>query len=203
MEVPFIETPVYMPWLERRFIALGGRVERGMVGSMDEVASPDRIVVNCTGLGARRLLDDADVYPSRGQIIRVNAPSVRAWTVSDDLRDGLTYVFTRGDGIVLGGTAEDGAWDETATPETIAAIRARTAAVVLGVADAAAIEVTAGLRPQWRGGLVRVEREEREERRDGSVVIHSYGHGGAGFTLSWGCADEVARLVLAEIHPGD
>jgi D-amino-acid oxidase len=194
MEVPFVETPVYMPWLERRFLALGGRVERRMVESVDQVAGPGRVVVNCTGLGARRLLDDADVYPARGQVVRVHAPGVRAWTVADDARQGLTYVFSRKDGVLLGGTAEDGEWDEVTSPEAIAAIRARTAALVPGTADAPVVDVTCGLRPQWRGGRVRVEREERP---DGSAIVHSYGHGGAGFTLSWGCADDVARLVLA------
>jgi D-amino-acid oxidase len=26
--------------------------------------------------------------------------------------------------------------------------------------------------------------------------VHDYGHGGAGITLAWGCADDVGRLVL-------
>ena len=196
MEVPFVETPIYMPWLERRFLGLGGRIESRFVRSVDEVAAPGRVVVNCTGLGARRLLDDADVYPSRGQIVRVRAPDVRAWTVADDARDGLTYVFARGDGVVLGGTAEDGVWDEDPAPEAIVAIRARTSALVPATSTAEVLEIACGLRPQWRGGRIRVE---REDRADGSVVIHSYGHGGAGFTLSWGCADEVARLALTAL----
>jgi len=38
-------------------------------------------------------------------------------------------------------------------------------------------------------------RLKREEMGDGRVVIHNYGHGGAGVTLSWGCATEVAALL--------
>lgn len=48
-----------------------------------------------------------------------------------------------------------------------------------------------GLRP-FRGSNVRVE---RELRRTGSKIVHSYGHGGAGWSLSFGCAQDVAALV--------
>ena len=33
------------------------------------------------------------------------------------------------------------------------------------------------------------------ERMDDHTIVHCYGHGGAGVTLSWGCADEVAALL--------
>lgn len=58
-----------------------------------------------------------------------------------------------------------------------------------------------GLRP-FRGENVRVERELRR-KLDGSLsrIIHSYGQGGAGFTLSFGCASDVLGL-LKELEAG-
>lgn len=52
-----------------------------------------------------------------------------------------------------------------------------------------------GLRP-FRHGNVRVERELRKAKEGGSSrIVHSYGQGGAGWTLAFGCAGDVAELV--------
>ena len=50
-----------------------------------------------------------------------------------------------------------------------------------------------GLRPFRKSGV----RLERDQLSDGRTVIHNYGHGGAGFTLSWGCAEEVCGLAVS------
>lgn len=61
--------------------------------------------------------------------------------------------------------------------------------------------IVQGLRPV-RGENVRVERELRR-KEDGSLskIVHSYGQGGSGFTLSFGCAGDVLSLV-EEIEAG-
>jgi len=48
-----------------------------------------------------------------------------------------------------------------------------------------------GLRPFRKSGV----RLERDHLSDGRTVVHNYGHGGSGFTLSWGCAEEVFELT--------
>jgi D-amino-acid oxidase len=40
-------------------------------------------------------------------------------------------------------------------------------------------------------------RLETGQLADGRPVVHDYGHGGAGVTLSYGCAADVVRLVDA------
>src|SRR5262245_30028415 len=53
----------------------------------------------------------------------------------------------------------------------------------------------AGLRPFRPSGFV-----VRAEALGDKTVIHNYGHGGCGVTLSWGTADMSARLVLEATH---
>ncbi len=57
------------------------------------------------------------------------------------------------------------------------------------------IRQVAGLRPFRRSGF-RVE----AEMWDGKLVVHNYGHGGGGVSLSWGTAEQARALALASGH---
>jgi D-amino-acid oxidase len=81
-------------------------------------------------------------------------------------------------------------------PATSEAILARCRALEPDLANAAVLSHAVGLRPG------RSEVRLETERRPGGIIVHNYGHGGGGVTLSWGCADEVARRGIAEIPRG-
>lgn len=52
-----------------------------------------------------------------------------------------------------------------------------------------------GLRP-FRGKNIRVERElRRTQNGQASRIVHSYGHGGSGWSLAFGCAGDVKSLL--------
>ncbi|MQY10556.1 putative D-amino-acid oxidase [Streptomyces sp. RB5] len=187
--VPLVDVPFHLGWLRRRLEAAGGRVEDRMAASLAEPRAS--VVVNCAGLGARELAGDESVAPVRGQILVVENPGVEEWLVAADPRETeTTYLLPQPYGLVLGGTADEDAWDRTPDPATAEAIVARCARFVPEVASARVLAHKVGLRPA-RPAV----RLEAEDTADGTRVVHNYGHGGAGVTVAWGCADEVVRLV--------
>lgn len=187
LTLPVIEMPVYLSWLMRQFVSRGGELVLHAVRGLDEVVGRADVVVNCTGLASCELVDDQQLQAVQGQVVRVANVGIRRFLVHQ--ADPVTYVIPRSRDVVLGGTAVDGAWDTTPDPDVAEEIRRRCAELEPRVAELPVVGHAVGLRPGRPA--VRLEREEV----DGTLVVHDYGHGGAGVTLSWGCADEVAQLV--------
>jgi D-amino-acid oxidase len=185
---PVVEMPVYLVYLMDRFAAAGGSVERRTLSSLDEVDA--RVVVNCTGLGARALVDDHTMQPIRGQVVRVRNPGLERFILDEDDPKGVTYIIPRSHDCILGGTADEGEWDLEPDPETASGILDRCTRLEPRLEDAEILEHRVGLRP----GRPEI-RLELENDPDRVPRIHNYGHGGSGITLSWGCAEETLRLV--------
>ena len=196
LNVPMIDAGTYLSYLAARLIAAGGSVVGGVrFADMNFHRHPQwrgdvDLVVNCSGVGARELVRDAAVEPHRGQIAIVAGAPVPYAMVCDE--PPLMYVIPRMRDCVFGGTNEISD-DRTPRPAERTAIVAECARV-LDVAPPAVIGERVGLRP-FRTTGVRLEIERLTDMRP---VLHNYGHGGSGFTLSWGCAEEVFALAEAE-----
>jgi len=181
-ETPVIDMSRYLSWLADRVRDAGGTITRMALGSLPEAP----LVVNCSGLGSRRLAADETTTPVRGQVVVVEQFGLEHWWLAEGVAgDVPTYVIPRTHDIVLGGTDDEGDWSRTPVPATAEAILERTTDLVPELAGARILRHKVGLRPARP--QVRLERV--------GDVIHCYGHGGAGVTLSWGCADEVAGLA--------
>lgn len=176
---PLVEMPIYLRWLSARVSALGGTITRLSLARLPE--GPD-LVVNASGLGSRRLAGDASLAPVRGQIVHLEQVGLDRWWFDGA---GPTYVVPRSRDIVVGGTYLEGEWSRTPDPAVAAEILARATALVPQLAGARVLGHKVGLRPGRPS--VRLERV--------GDVIHCYGHGGVGVTLSWGCADAVRDLA--------
>lgn len=187
-DAPVIDTRRYLPFLRAWFERDGGVVEQRRLDDLAQVTAP--ILVNCTGLGARELCGDTGLFAIRGQLVHVEDPGLDAVYIDEDDPRGIAYIVPRGDDCVLGGTAEPEVESTAIDDETAAAIQRRCGSLAAGIGGARVLGHAAGLRP----GRATV-RLEPETLADGRVVVHDYGHGGAGVTLSWGCAEEVCALI--------
>lgn len=177
---PVVEMPHYLRWLAARVESLGGTITRANLSRLPSAEGV--LVVNATGLASRHFAGDHALAPVRGQVVSVEQVGLdRWWFDSED----WTYVVPRSRDIVLGGTRDDGEWSRTPDPGTTRAILDRAGRLVPELEGARVLRSRVGLRPARP--TVRLERV--------GDVVHCYGHGGTGVTLSWGCADEVVELA--------
>jgi D-amino-acid oxidase len=185
--LPVVDMRRYLPWLLAACRAAGVEVVAAQVDRLSDV--PGDVVVVAAGLRSGPLMDDDTGVPVQGQVVRLADPGLRGWLLDEDNPAGLTYVVPRGDDVVVGGTAVEGATGREPDPEVERAILERACALLPELRGAPVLSRAVGLRPARP--TVRLDRT----LVDGRPVIACYGHGGSGVTLSWGCADDVVALL--------
>ena len=187
IHVPLIETGQYLSYLASRLGKAGSVVTSTIrMRVLEEVERDFDLVVDCAGIGARDLVPDSEMEPHRGQVAIVGKFDLPYAVVCDD--PPLMYAIPRSEDCVFGGTndvSDNRVPDSTATSRII-----QECERVLGASNTILLRERVGLRPCRRSGV----RVEADKLPDGRTVIHNYGHGGSGFTLSWGCAQTVLEL---------
>lgn len=191
LTVPVVDMPRYLDHLAQRLDKAGGILTR-----MPLSALPERgLVINCTGVAARALARDWSVHPARGQLAVVRNPGITRWFVDEDTP---LYAVPHGDRVLVGATHDRDEWDTTPEPAVSAELVRRAAEIEPRLADAEILSHRVGLRPLR--DEIRLEVVPGGKNSPERVMVHCYGHAGAGLTLSWGCAREVLRRV-EELEP--
>lgn len=92
------------------FLAFGGKVSIKEFKNLEDVdALSEKCILNCTGLGSMELFNDKEMMPIAGQLsFLIPQPDFNYRITTEN-----GYAIPRKDGIVLGGNALEGSWDET------------------------------------------------------------------------------------------
>jgi D-amino-acid oxidase len=205
-----MEMDIYLPFLRNWAEQLGVEFVRETVRDLTKLGGD--VVINCTGIHAKKLIEssnlqpDVDLRPIRGQVELVSIPaSLQApWPKFDILiiegkhPDGtprLDYIVRRDKDLLLGGTQDIDDSRLTADEIQRKMILQNCIKVMPELRDAVFITDRVGLRP-YRN-LIRIAMESVS---GGPMVVHAYGHGGSGVTLSWGTADLVNAMVSDIIY---
>jgi D-amino-acid oxidase len=180
--VPLIETQIFLPYLKNYVSAKNVKFIEREINSFDEIKNDFDFIINCTALGSQKLCNDKNIIPVRGQVALIETRT--DFPIYLDNEKPL-YLVPRKDAMIVGGTYEENMYEEKTEPSTIKKILNNAYAVFPELKQQKVIGSWAGLRP-YRP-TVRVEKENN--------IIHNYGHGGSGFTIAFGCADEVVKFI--------
>ncbi len=180
------DSSIYMDYLVNMFLKQGGTFKSKVITSVDEL--PDGVVVNCLGLGAKEVFSDAELYPIRGQVLVAEKNGFNKIVLDPEKQ---MLIVPRKNDIIIGATVQDNDNDL----EVRKADKDRMLDSVIDTFPDFQWKIAGakvGLRPARSS--IRLEVEIIGNNK----IVHNYGHGGSGYTVSWGCAKDVVDLVNSQ-----
>jgi D-amino-acid oxidase len=186
-----IDTSLYIDYLIEQFKALGGKLIQQELMTLTDVDTAFSVVINCSGVWSQQLVPDKESFPIRGQFILTDKVGLHHATHASVDENNFILIAERENDCYIAGNTMDDVWDTKPDPKTSADMLERAQKLEPNLKNAVIRHAGIGLRPGRKS--IRLERGTLADDR---IVIHNYGHGGAGFTTAWGCADEVITLLM-------
>lgn len=222
----FADWNFYFPHLIKKFTSQNGCIVQQDVDINRLSDLNEDIIINCTGIGSNQLHNENErPLILKGHLLRVkNTPDLKSpngSTVSFNFSPGFNlysdsnstpldvYCYPRKNDWILGGSRFKGTLDKNnqwipddpdseSFPNQIESLNSD---IIKNTFDIDLQQFTERehqysyryVRKEKNG--LRIEKDEASKK----PLIHNYAHGGAGVTLSWGCAFRCIQLVLAEL----
>jgi D-amino-acid oxidase len=197
-----IDTALFIPYLNKKFLELGGIQKKKKILSLDELIDTDGLVINCTGVGAKDLVKDADLVPVRGQAhLLAKTPEIQEITLAiikagDSSHPDHAIIVPRANDIYVAGTSQINDMQSAPREKDQEKIINRCASLFPIIKNLKVLGSRVGFRPEiLLSNGSRTIRLYHEHYRNRLHVIHNYGHAGAGISASLGSANKVLALV--------
>lgn len=208
---PTVDTDVYMQWLFNQVESLGCEIIKERI-TLNLIQNEQTLlnrfqcdaIVNCSALGAIEIANDVSMYPLRGALVRVkdkdgliDAAHCISHKETSNGEQSMIFIVPRGEKntVILGGLVQMHQWSESMNLDDPLIRRMYDGCLnFLPTLRSLPLDeqepVRAGLRPFTEANVC-------VESVPGTRLFYNYGHGGAGVTLSWGCAEEITQRVQA------
>ncbi|OGM48161.1 D-amino acid oxidase [Aspergillus bombycis] len=218
-DAPIINTDKALAYLMALVQRKGATLETRVVKDLKETGQQllvdykADIIVNATGLGAKELVNDQDVYPVRGAIRRVentryskfrhlnDAYLVPAQMGPGDVPSKTVFIVPRNDDILyVGSIIQRHSNTMNLTPESpeVRQMWDRAGEFMPSLSHAGFVNhfpFAQGLRPFTKKNV-----KVRADEDCGFPLVHNYGHGGSGWTLGIGTAQCAVYILTTIIH---
>lgn len=191
---PLVNSRIYRPFLLAMYKQLGGKIEKNTVENLEQLTQGNiQAVINCAGEQARILANDQETHAVRGQMLRVKLPKNFGPKFHILCENPLSFIIFREQthDWIIGATYQENDYEENPRPEDTQYLLENADILWPGTKEKAEIlETLVGFRC-GRSSL-RLAAEISKNNKD-CIIVHNYGHGGGGYTASWGCADSVVQ----------